>query len=222
MEVFTSRSRDQLPIFSAGSRSLHRDRFLPTHLPRFRARCARSSPLSLLALELPFLPAHHSRYQFRMVVRYLRLLQRALLSSASARSLLVVLIARGNMTKFSLPSPFSCHFRPPALLKGHFLRQLASSSPRHLLKCCFALLQGHFGRSHVKPHSFMPPLYGGKHSLRLVFTSIYTHIRALCTAAWFLPFCTRGGSDPSGRSLRGAMPVSGMPCCAPAPGGIAG
>jgi hypothetical protein len=38
-------------------------------------------------------------------------------------------------------SPFSSHFRPPALHKGHFtaLRQLASSPPRHWLKCCFAL-----------------------------------------------------------------------------------
>ena len=44
MEFFTSRSWDHFPIFSAGSRSSHRDRFLPSHLPRFRARHAALGP----------------------------------------------------------------------------------------------------------------------------------------------------------------------------------
>jgi hypothetical protein len=46
----------------------------------------------------------------------------------------------------SLPPPLFLHtILPSCNLHGHSLRQLASSSPRHLLKCCFALLQGHFG-----------------------------------------------------------------------------
>ena len=165
MEFFTSRSRDHFPIFSAGSRSSHRDRFLPTHLPRFRARCARSSPSSLLALERPFLQLTIPRFQFRIVVRYLRLLRLPLpstslfLSSNSAPSVSSAFFVGGG---FSLPSPpFSCHLDSTSCnLHDHSLRQLASSSPRHLLKCCFALLQGHFGSLFFKLTALWVPLRG--------------------------------------------------------------
>jgi len=164
MEVFTSRSRDHFPISSAGSRSSHRDRFLPTHLPRFRARCARSSLSSLLALERSFLPARHHRFQFRIVVRCLRLLRLPLLSTSRVGSWHCHTVASGALHRgrvFSLPPPFFIPFSPSCNLHDHSLRQLASSSPRHLLKCCFALLQGHFGRLHDKLCSSMGPLKGG-------------------------------------------------------------
>ena len=112
-----------IPNASSGSRSSHRDRVLPTHLPRFRVRCARSSPSSLLALERSFLPAHHSRFQFRIMARYLRLLRQALLStSLFVRGTVVYGGERASFVGggFSLPPPFSCHFRPPAIIKPTF------------------------------------------------------------------------------------------------------
>jgi hypothetical protein len=45
------------PNVFSGSRPSLRDRFLPTHLPRFRARSARPTLPLLLALERPFCPA---------------------------------------------------------------------------------------------------------------------------------------------------------------------
>jgi hypothetical protein len=199
MGVFTSRSRDQLPIFSVGSRSSHRDQFLPTHLPRFRTRCARSSPSPLLALERSFLPARHSRYQFRIMVRYLRLLQRALLSSASARSLLVVLIARGSMTIcFTAFAVFDLLRFSKATFYVSWRHRLRDICLNAALLFSKATSGGH--TSDRAPQLYAPPL-GGKDSLSAYW---YRYARALCTAAWFLPFHTRGGtrgggSDPSGR-----------------------
>ena len=60
-KVFTSRSWVTSRTTSSGSRSSLHDRFLPTHLPRFRARCARSSSSPSFASRRSFLPAQHSR-----------------------------------------------------------------------------------------------------------------------------------------------------------------
>jgi hypothetical protein len=61
MKAFTSLQIWGLfPNAPSGSRSSLRDRFLPTHLPRFRTSCARPTLPPLLALERPFHPAASS------------------------------------------------------------------------------------------------------------------------------------------------------------------
>jgi hypothetical protein len=102
------------------------------------------------------------------------------------------------------PSPLSCHFRPPAILKTTFC-----VSWRYRLRDNFLNADLLFFKA-----------TSGGYTSSSKMGSILLNALCTATAAWFLPFHNRGGSDPSGRWLQGTMPVSGMPWGAP--GGIAG
>jgi hypothetical protein len=172
-EVFTSRSwvtSHKRFCWYPGSRSSHRDWFPPTHLPRFRARCARAV-LATIAVRMSRAifssssrPAHNSRVQFRIMARCLRLLRKALLST-----LLFVRVGPNSVHTVSSElhsawEGFHCHHRSHAIFDLLRLSSPLSTSagvidPRHLLQCYFALQRPL--REVTTPNllSFMGPFY---------------------------------------------------------------
>jgi hypothetical protein len=187
---------------------------------RFRARCARSSLPSPFASGRSFLPAHNSRVQFRMMARDLRLLRVPLLSTSLFVRVVLPRQCRPHFefhrekvftafTAVLMPFSTSCDSQ------AHFLRHSCYVNWRHgptalasVLLCSSKTTSG--GHNFKLAQLYGSPL-GRKHPSSNAYWYRYTH--TLCTAAWFLPFHTRGVSDRSGRwpQPQGAMPVSDMP-----------